>query len=103
MGDEDVIAEANRIKSSSDGAMPVKINQVSKNYSNVVALDKLTFGLDFGECFALLGVSGAGKTTTFKALTGVIVPDAGMASIAGNDISTNAGFDRARKLIGYCP
>lgn len=83
--------------------MPVKLNEVCKNYSNVVALDKISFGLDYGECFALLGVSGAGKTTCFKSLTGVVVPDSGMASIAGNDISSNAGFDRARKLIGYCP
>jgi len=98
-----VHAEAHRVKSSTDVAMPVKIAEVCKNYVNVKALDKLSFGLDFGECFALLGVSGAGKTTCFKSLTGVVVPDSGVASICGNDISTNAGFERARKLIGYCP
>jgi ABC-type glutathione transport system ATPase component len=102
-GDEDVHAEARRIKSSTDGDMPVKIEEVTKNYTNVKALDKLSFGLDFGECFALLGVSGAGKTTCFKSLTGVVVPDSGVASICGNNISTNAGFEKARKLIGYCP
>ncbi len=34
-----------------------------------LAVENITFGLDYGECFALLGVNGAGKTTTFKALT----------------------------------
>jgi len=34
------------------------------------AVDNLSFGLEYGECFALLGVNGAGKTTTFKSLTG---------------------------------
>lgn len=35
----------------------------------VVAVERTSFGLDFGECFALLGVNGAGKTSTFRALT----------------------------------
>ena len=35
----------------------------------VVAVERTSFGLNYGECFALLGVNGAGKTTTFKALT----------------------------------
>ena len=33
-----------------------------------IAVNKLSFGLDYGDCFALLGVTGAGKTTTFKCL-----------------------------------
>ena len=42
--------------------------------SPVLAVEKISFGLDYGECFALLGVNGAGKTTTFKMLTTEILP-----------------------------
>ena len=54
------------------------------------AVDNLTFGLEPGECFALLGVTGAGKTTTFKCLTGEITPDSGSIHLG-------------KQLIGYCP
>jgi len=47
----------------------------------------MSFGLEYGECFALLGVSGAGKTTTFKCLTGVIKQEQGFVTINGNDIT----------------
>lgn len=66
-----------------------------------LAVEKISFGLDYGECFALLGVNGAGKSTTFKSLTRDIVPSSGQISIAGHNVLTE--FDQARKLIGYCP
>jgi len=64
---------------------------------------KVSFGLEYGECFALLGVSGAGKTTTFKCLTGEEIPTTGDVRINGYDVTTREGFDNARRLIGYCP
>ena len=48
-----------------------------KTYGEVVAVDKVSFGLEYGECFALLGVSGAGKTNCFKCLTGEVQPTSG--------------------------
>ena len=45
--------------------IPVIVNGLCKSYGKIRAVDNLSFGLEFGECFALLGVSGAGKTTTF--------------------------------------
>lgn len=51
-----------------------------------MAVEKTSFGLDYGECFALLGVNGAGKTTTFKSLTGGIIPTSGEITINGLDI-----------------
>ena len=67
----------------------------------VAAVEKVTFGVDQGECFALLGVNGAGKSTTFKSLTRDIVPTSGQISIGGHDVQ--AEFNDARKFIGYCP
>lgn len=51
-----------------------------------LAVERISFGLDYGECFALLGVNGAGKSTTFKSLTGDVLPTAGDITIAGFDI-----------------
>mmetsp|Transcript_30475 Transcript_30475/g.46698 ORF Transcript_30475/g.46698 Transcript_30475/m.46698 type:complete len:119 (+) Transcript_30475:4141-4497(+) len=83
--------------------MPVRVNDVKKTFGKVEAVKDVSFGLEFGECFALLGVSGAGKTTLFKCLTGNIYPSSGDLSINGFDVTTASGFGKARKLIGYCP
>lgn len=54
------------------------ISKLSKSYVlEQPAVDNLSFELEYGECFALLGVTGAGKTTTFKCLTGEESPDSG--------------------------
>jgi ABC-type multidrug transport system ATPase subunit len=58
----------------------------------VSAVKNVSFGLEYGECFALLGVSGAGKTTCFKCLTGEVFPSGGNLSINGFDITTQRGF-----------
>lgn len=73
--------------------MTVKLHQVEKSYGKTLAVDKASFGLEYGECFALLGVSGAGKTTVFKCLTGEEVPSRGQVSVNGFDVTTSAGFD----------
>lgn len=65
---------------------------VQKKYGKVEAIKDISFGLDYGECFALLGVSGAGKSTCFKCLTGEIYPTSGELTIHGNNITTSAGF-----------
>ena len=65
------------------------------------AVERISFGLDYGECFALLGVNGAGKTTTFKSLTRDVIPTSGELSIAGFDVRKD--FSEGRKQIGYCP
>ena len=66
-----------------------------------LAVENISFGLDYGECFCLLGVNGAGKSTTFKSLTNDINITSGEITINGLDISKD--FSKCRKLIGYCP
>ena len=52
----------------------IRIFKLRKVYAKMfgkpfMAVERISFGLDYGECFALLGVNGAGKSTTFKSLT----------------------------------
>jgi ABC-type multidrug transport system ATPase subunit len=82
---------------------PVKVFKIKKDYGDFVAVKDISFGLEYGECFALLGVSGSGKTTCFKCLTGELSPSKGIMSIFGHDITSIKGFEKARKMIGYCP
>jgi ATP-binding cassette subfamily A (ABC1) protein 3 len=101
--DEDIAEEEKRVAEAQPDTMTVRLSNVKKTYGKQVAVDNLSFGLEYGECFALLGVSGAGKTTTFRCLTGEEIPTSGEVQISGYDVTTEAGFDKARRLIGYCP
>lgn len=78
------------MNNADEKTMPVRLAGVTKKYAQTTAVDNMSFGLEFGECFALLGVSGAGKTTCFKCLTGVVKPDLGNVSINGYDITRSA-------------
>ena len=67
--------------------------ELRKNYINwfkpFTAVSKVNFVVEPGECFGLLGVNGAGKSTTFKMLTGEILPTLGDSSIEGIKLSCN--------------
>ena len=88
-----------------DQGEAVRVQNFRKVYKSIcgetVAVENISFGLDYGECFALLGVNGAGKTTTFKSLTRDVIPTEGELSIAGYNVAKE--FGEARKRIGYCP
>lgn len=101
--DEDIVEEHGRVMKKEPVDLPVRLLDLKKTYGNVTAVENISFGLEYGECFALLGVSGAGKTTCFKSLTGEIYPTRGSVTINGHDITTAGGFESARKMIGYCP
>lgn len=95
--DEDVIEEENRVQNLNPKNVPVRMNKIQKIYGGVQAVKNVSFGLEFGECFALLGVSGAGKTTLFKCITGEVIPSKGELTINGFDVTTARGFHEARK------
>lgn len=101
--DEDITEEHDRIIKKSPDDLPVRVADLKKTYGHVTAVENVSFGLEYGECFALLGVSGAGKTTCFKSLTGEIYPTKGKVTINGHNIASASGFEAARKMIGYCP
>ena len=69
----------------------IKIENLTKKYKDVLAVDNLSLEVEAGEIFSLLGVNGAGKTTTIKMLSSLTKPTSGDAFLLGKSIVTNAG------------
>ena len=88
VGDEDVAEEERRVARLKPEKCILRVNKLRKLYSGFPAVEKVSFALEYGECFALLGISGAGKTTTFKCLTREVLPTFGDLSIKGLDLTT---------------
>ncbi|WP_181693092.1 ABC transporter ATP-binding protein [Natronomonas sp. LN261] len=81
--------------------MEIKIDDVTKTYGDVTALDDVSFDVERGSTFGLLGTNGAGKTTLIKLLVGLDRPDDGRIRIGETDVAT-AGRT-VRELVGYLP
>ena len=81
--------------------MTISISNLRKAYGAKVAVADLTMHVAAGEILGFLGPNGAGKSTTVKALTGLLTPDAGTASICGFDVVTQAL--EAKRRLGYIP
>ena len=64
----------------------IHVDNLTKTFKSVTAVDHITFDVYHGEVFGFLGPNGAGKTTTIKMLTGQLLPTAGSAVVAGYDI-----------------
>ncbi|XP_005173137.1 phospholipid-transporting ATPase ABCA1b isoform X1 [Danio rerio] len=101
--DEDVARERQRIMSGAGQGDILELRQLTKVYKRKQkpAVDRLCVGIPPGECFGLLGVNGAGKTSTFKMLTGDSVVTKGEAFIAGKSILRE--IDEVHQNMGYCP
>lgn len=67
----------------------IKIDEISKNFGNVKALDKLSFNIQTGSVFGLVGSNGSGKSTLLRILSGVYTADDGVIMIDDNDIYDN--------------
>ena len=64
----------------------------------------ISFGVRKGECFGLLGVNGAGKSTTFNCLTGYNVASGGIVKLDGENVNTYFRKPHLmHKLVGFCP
>jgi ABC-type multidrug transport system ATPase subunit len=72
-----------------------------KQFGSVVAADGIDLEIAAGETFAVIGPNGSGKTTTLKAVVGLVRPSAGQVTIGGIDATT--GGAAARRLVGYLP
>ncbi len=78
----------------------IKADNLKKRYSDVVALDDVSFEVEKGETFGLLGPNGAGKTTTIQLLCGLIKPDSGTVVLSGK---TDPSLVEVRLSLGVVP
>lgn len=79
----------------------IEAYQLTKSYGRVQALKGISFDVERGEIFGLIGPDGAGKTSLFRILTTLILPDGGSASVDGLDIIND--YRTIRTRIGYMP
>lgn len=83
----------------------IQVHNLSKTYGKkkdqVLAVDNVSFEVNPGEIFGLIGPDGAGKTSIFRMLTTVLLPDSGSATIEGFDMVKD--FKEIRKILGYMP
>lgn len=76
----------------------IKMEKITKSFGDFLALDDVTFNLDFGEVHALLGENGAGKSSLMNVLSGIYTPDRGEISINGKVVNINGPSDS--KFLG---
>lgn len=79
----------------------VEVDKLSKNYGKVKALQDISFSVNKGELFGFIGPDGAGKTTLFRILTTLLIPDHGFASVEQLDVVKD--FKKIRHKVGYMP
>ena len=79
----------------------IRVERLTKRYSAVTAVDRVTFEVGRGEIVGLLGPNGAGKTTTMRMLTTFLPPTSGKASLAGHDVLDDPL--EVRRHVGYLP
>lgn len=79
----------------------ITIHNLSKSYGDTQAVQHLSLEVEKGELFGLIGPDGAGKTTVFRMLTTLLLPDEGTATIEGWDIVKD--YKEIRKHVGYMP
>eukprot|EP00913_Durusdinium_trenchii_P031126 g29147.t2 len=105
--DDDVQEEKRRVAEVDPRKQVMYVKGLRKAYGSMLsskvthAVRGVTWAADQGMVFGLLGVNGAGKTTSFKLMSGIYTPSEGEVRILGIDMVEETS--RARRLIGYCP
>jgi ABC-2 type transport system ATP-binding protein len=79
----------------------MKINDLTKIFGGVTALNELSLEVNAGEIYAFLGPNGAGKTTTLRCAVGLLKPDSGSVEIGGEEVALDK--IEFRKKIAYIP
>src|SRR5450759_4000958 len=79
----------------------VESSGISKKFGPTIALDNISFSVNESEIFGFIGPDGAGKTTLFRIITTLLLPDEGEMSVLGMDSTTD--YKELRKNIGYMP
>lgn len=79
----------------------IEVNNISKHYGKVEALRNVSFSVEKGEVFGLIGPDGAGKTSMFRILCSLLLPNEGTAKVEGYDVVSQ--MKEIRKRVGYMP
>lgn len=81
----------------------ITLNDIKKTYNkgSILALDQISFDVKKGELFGLIGPDGAGKTSLFRILTTLLLPDSGNATVSGFDVVKD--YKSIRGIVGYMP
>ena len=79
------------------------VQNLTKTFGGVTALDKISLSVEPGQISGLIGPNGAGKTTTFYMLVGLLRPDSGRIELSGAEITMLPLYQRARRGISYLP
>src|SRR6056297_651186 len=83
------------------GDIAIEVRQVMKSYDKVIAVDHINLEVGKGELFGVIGPDGAGKSTLFRILTTLLIPDEGSAKVEGYD--TVKEYREIRQITGYMP
>lgn len=81
--------------------MGLSISNISKSYNGIKALQDVSFEVKPNELFGLIGPDGAGKTTLFRVLTTLLIPDQGTATVMDFDVVGD--YKKIRRQVGYMP
>jgi len=93
-----------RIKSYKTPRSIIAFENVSLSYGNRLILDNISFKINEGEIFGMLGPNGVGKSTIFNLITGLIKPDNGKIKINNDDVLNYPIYLRTKKFkVGYVP
>ena len=93
-----------RIKSFKNKNTSIDFENVSLAYGNRLILDNISFKINEGEIFGMLGPNGVGKSTIFNLITGLIKPKSGEIKIAGENVINYPIYYRTKKFkVGYVP
>lgn len=81
--------------------MSISLKHISKSYKDLQAVEDISFEVNEGELFGLIGPDGAGKTTLFRILTTLLFANEGTATVAGYDVVED--YKEIRNSVGYMP
>ena len=99
-----VIIKKFRIKSYKQSQPIIEFENISIAYGNRLILDNISFKINSGQIFGMLGPNGVGKSTIFNIITGLIKPQNGKIKISGIDVTDYPVYLRTRKFnVGYVP
>lgn len=79
----------------------ISVENIKRSYGDVEALKGISFDVEKGEIFGIIGPDGAGKTTLFRILTTLLLADSGSATVDGDDVVKE--YKEIRKKVGYMP